>query len=110
MAERKVKRGGAIQAPAPETGEVGDHTRGQQGPTGADHGVYHGDDDVIRERAYRIWEGEGRPEGRASEHWLQAMRELGVAEVTPRETALDPGASGDIGERSAARTRVTSQK
>lgn len=29
-----------------------------------------------RERAYRIWEGEGRPEGRALQHWIQAEAEL----------------------------------
>jgi hypothetical protein len=26
----------------------------------------------IRERAYRLWEAEGRPEGRAAQHWEQA--------------------------------------
>ena len=30
----------------------------------------------IRRRAYEIWEREGRPEGRASEHWYEAAREL----------------------------------
>jgi hypothetical protein len=30
----------------------------------------------IRERAYQIWEQEGRPEDRETEHWLQAEREL----------------------------------
>jgi hypothetical protein len=25
-----------------------------------------------RERAYRIWEDEGRPEGKHEEHWAQA--------------------------------------
>ncbi|HEY0835645.1 MAG TPA: DUF2934 domain-containing protein [Azospirillum sp.] len=36
---------------------------------------------VIRERAYAIWEREGRPEGRHGEHWEQACRELS-AEAT----------------------------
>ena len=31
---------------------------------------------VIREQAYRIWEQEGRPEGRQQEHWIRAEREL----------------------------------
>jgi len=31
---------------------------------------------LIRERAYRIWVDEGRPEGRALHHWAQAKREL----------------------------------
>jgi hypothetical protein len=26
--------------------------------------------------AYRFWEQEGRPEGRAEEHWKQAQRQL----------------------------------
>ena len=30
----------------------------------------------IRERAYSLWEQEGRPEGRAEEHWHAARREL----------------------------------
>jgi hypothetical protein len=31
---------------------------------------------LIRQRAYEIWEGEGRPEGREHLHWEQALREL----------------------------------
>ena len=27
-------------------------------------------------RAYAIWEAEGRPEGRAQDHWLRAEQEL----------------------------------
>lgn len=30
----------------------------------------------IRQLAYEIWEREGRPEGKESEHWKQAEREL----------------------------------
>ena len=30
----------------------------------------------IRVRAYEIWEGEGRHDGRAEEHWQQAKREI----------------------------------
>ena len=30
----------------------------------------------IRELAHRIWEHEGRPEGRHQEHWEQACREM----------------------------------
>ena len=32
-------------------------------------------EDVIRERAYLIWEREGRPEGRSYDHWLAACDE-----------------------------------
>jgi len=31
----------------------------------------------IRERAYAIWEKEGRPDGKSVDHWLQAEREIG---------------------------------
>src|SRR2546421_361036 len=30
----------------------------------------------IRERAHQIWEKGGRPEGRDTDHWLQAEKEL----------------------------------
>ena len=32
--------------------------------------------DAIRERAYLIWEREGRPHGRDFEHWVRAEVEL----------------------------------
>ena len=31
---------------------------------------------AFRERAYKIWEENGRPDGREIEHWLQAEAEL----------------------------------
>ncbi|HEV2335878.1 MAG TPA: DUF2934 domain-containing protein [Stellaceae bacterium] len=37
-----------------------------------------------RERAYEIWERAGRPEGKATEHWLQAE-----AEITAEEQGLE---------------------
>lgn len=30
----------------------------------------------IRDRAYQIWEDQGRPEGGHEQHWLQAEREI----------------------------------
>lgn len=30
------------------------------------------DDELQRERAYRLWEEEGRPDGRHDDHWRQA--------------------------------------
>lgn len=33
-------------------------------------------DERIRERAYQIWEAEGRPEGREAEHWKQASDDV----------------------------------
>jgi Protein of unknown function (DUF2934) len=37
-----------------------------------------------RNRAYAIWEAEGRPEGRAVDHWLAAEAEC---QRTPRRSA-----------------------
>ncbi|WP_267214087.1 DUF2934 domain-containing protein [Chelatococcus asaccharovorans] len=34
----------------------------------------------IRERAHRLWEEEGRPEGRAERHWLQAEEIVAIEE------------------------------
>jgi hypothetical protein len=33
------------------------------------------DEEAIRLRAYFLWEREGRPEGRAQDHWLSAILE-----------------------------------
>jgi hypothetical protein len=45
----------------------------------------------IRERAYAIWEGEGRPAGRADSHWLQAEDEIASAAARPNgKTARTP--------------------
>ena len=41
-----------------------------------------GIEERVRERAYLLWEREGRPEGRAEEHWRRAA-ELEAAEAAP---------------------------
>lgn len=43
----------------------------------------------IRERAYAIWEGEGRPADRAEAHWLRAE-----AEMTREEVRSGGGSAG----------------
>ncbi len=53
----------------------------------------------IRERAYRLWEQEGRPEGRHEHHWTQASQEVGdelfqmqgETDTQERRGALDGG-------------------
>jgi len=40
----------------------------------------------IRERAYQIWEQEGRVDGRAELHWQMAKLELTAAEASPAAT------------------------
>lgn len=37
-------------------------------------------EDRIRARAYQLWEEEGRPEGRAEQHWFTARESLAVEE------------------------------
>ncbi|MER8752484.1 DUF2934 domain-containing protein [Mesorhizobium sp. M1050] len=46
----------------------------------------HDRNDRIRERAYQIWEREGRMQGDPERHWLQAEAEI------DREAALPPTA------------------
>ncbi|OWV99968.1 DUF2934 domain-containing protein [Rhizobium sp. R693] len=42
----------------------------------------HSKDDWINQRAYALWEAEGRPEGRSGEHWQQAALEYQHLELT----------------------------
>jgi hypothetical protein len=44
--------------------------------------------DRIRERAYRLWESEGRPDGRALAHWN--MAETLIAAEDPQISGPDP--------------------
>ena len=39
-------------------------------------------EEAIRERAYAIWEEEGRPEGRHLVHWLRAEAEISTSSST----------------------------
>jgi hypothetical protein len=50
------------------------------------------DDERIRDRAYAIWEREGRPHGRHESHWHRALAELGLVVATEQEpgTTVDP--------------------
>lgn len=53
----------------------------------------------IRERAYRLWEQEGRPHGRDQQHWHQASQDVGqelfqqqgASDAQERRGALDGG-------------------
>jgi hypothetical protein len=51
--------------------------------------------DRIRQRAQEIWEQEGRPEGRAEDHWARAERELGPSAAgSLAKAAGQPKAAG----------------
>jgi hypothetical protein len=48
-------------------------------PTDAGSSDNHGhgvNDDRVRERAHQIWVEEGKPDGRALDHWLRAKWEF----------------------------------
>ena len=51
-------------------------------------------DESIRDRAYAIWEREGRPQGRERDHWLQAAWELSgeAAKAAATSKAAKPAA------------------
>ena len=42
----------------------------------------------IEERAYALWEADGRPEGRALDYWLQAEQEIVNQSVAGEEDPL----------------------
>jgi uncharacterized protein YjbJ (UPF0337 family) len=47
------------------------------------NGAFDDREGRIRERAYRIWEEEGAPDGRDYEHWRQAEREIDGEVISP---------------------------
>jgi hypothetical protein len=54
--------------------------------------------DAIRDRAYALWEEDGRPEGKSLDHWAQAVRELSATDSDvnlPTETSA-VGAGEDL--------------
>ncbi|MFZ4407144.1 MAG: DUF2934 domain-containing protein [Paracraurococcus sp.] len=60
----------------------------------------------IRERAYTLWEQEGRPEGRAAAHWALARHQVAAAEAALDEEGAESFPASDppahvpiIGER-----------
>lgn len=65
----------------------------------------------VRAIAYALWEEEGRPDGRADEHWHRAM-EIAVAELAdpdwlkrqeqPAETRTEPAPVELVAQRKVA--------
>jgi hypothetical protein len=56
--------------------------------------------DRVEQRAYEIWEEEGRPEGRAKDHWSRAEAELS-GKLAPEQTAGTLPVTGPIGGEAA---------
>ncbi len=77
-------------------------------------------DASIRERAYRIWEEEGRPEGREVDHWLLAVSQVGdqgeaipalaVKKATPRKTSEKVVSIGEAAPAIAAKKAAAASK
>ena len=63
-------------------------------------------EDRIRERAYHIWEANGRPPGRADEFWHQACEAIAGAEQ-PRAKATSRRPKQDQPRSKPARPKVT---
>ncbi len=57
-------------------------------------------DELVRERAYRIWERQGSPDGQADQFWLMAEEEL-IAEGHSR-----PGATAQSSPEAPMENRV----
>jgi hypothetical protein len=62
---------------------------------------------IIRERAYAIWEQEGRPAGREWDHWARAAHEIASARPATQidEIATSPAASVP-GRKSRSKLRL----
>jgi hypothetical protein len=46
-------------------------------------------EDRVRERAYALWEMDGRPDGRSEEYWRQARSEVEAEEAEPGNESTD---------------------
>ncbi|PVE20921.1 DUF2934 domain-containing protein [Microvirga sp. KLBC 81] len=62
-----------------------------------------GQEDKIRQRAYEIWESEGRA-GNAEDHWLRAERELLNPESERSDAILEDAPPAAAAEADSAAT------
>lgn len=60
---------------------------------------------MIRELAYQMWEIEGRPEGRALEHWVRAERKVlsNGADEHPHDEPAQPRFDTDASDQEGLR-------
>jgi len=58
--------------------------------------------ELVRRKAYELWEASGCPVGRAEEHWFKAEKLL-LEEMAPSAVSFQP-ANGNGIHRSASRT------
>jgi hypothetical protein len=57
---------------------------------------------TIRERAYALWEQDGRPEGRSLAHWFKAEGEIGIERALAAQEEI--GATKSRRRRSATKS------
>jgi hypothetical protein len=62
----------------------------------------------VRERAYAIWEREGRPEGGAERHWTMAEMELKAEPGTPQPSTGDIVSESLMGREGTGSTAARS--
>lgn len=62
-----------------------------------------------RDRAYAIWEAEGRPEGRATDHWLAAETECRAkpARAGRMRTSTNAAAKRSPSSATATKTKAS---
>lgn len=51
-------------------------------------------EEQIQQRAYEIWERDGRPEGKREEHWAQACQEIAAETGVETDCTREPVAFG----------------
>jgi hypothetical protein len=66
-------------------------------------------EELIRQRAREIWEREGQPEGRATEHWEQAAQEID-AEIAFAKPSAEAGTKGKSAKAGGAGTAGRTRK
>ena len=56
-------------------------------------------EELIRRRAYALWEKEGRPAGRHDDHWQRASKEMHGLEDAPQHTPDKPAHVAPAGRK-----------
>ena len=64
----------------------------------------------VRERAYHLWEADGKPHGRDVEYWERARELVGTEAATGGEDSPSPATPPDQPRRSAAETANGQEK
>lgn len=62
---------------------------------------------IVRDTAYAIWEAEGKPDGRADDHWQQAESRVVDSPKTAGPAATIASPATKIATKSAAKSSAT---